>query len=404
MKRIISFILTLAVCAGMFITLKPDYARAATKKPAKPSITVTLGKDGKNATITIGKTKNAEGYLIYMSTDSSKYKKVKTLKKDGTAERSYTVKSLAAGKTYAFKVKSYLKDGSKTIKSKYSKVQSVKPAKTSVSGEFAPAEEFDYIEQIPYYADNAYDIEELSNTIGVGDSISFDKTIKINGEDGNAVFDLTDSDALKNLKENNPYYYEDYIKYWNDPNYYKNYNELANIPILSEANKKGLEDGYTILGTKTEAEEYKLLQLWRETTHIEELTNTGALTYNEGIAANGSVFAGENSLSVGDNYVFVNDSAFSEKVYEVNIAIPSSAKVAKGKLEPERYSSAYMEVVTTLSFITSYPYEVATALVGTDREVGLYKNSSMRDKWIRVNDMLIYITSEDGTIYLKPVD
>ena len=409
MKRVISFILTLAVCAGMFITLKPGYAQAATKKPGKPSITVTSGKDGTSVKITVKKTEGADGFYVYMkSAYDAKFTKVKSIKKDGTAERSCTVDKLTSGKTYAFKVKAYLKAGSKTVTGKYSKARIITPTKASKSSKFAPVKEYDYIEQIPYYADNAYDVKDLPDTIKVGDSISFTKTIKINGEKGNAVFDLTDTDALKYLKENDPdeyeYLYNLEIKYWDDPNYYKIYNELANIPILSEANKKGLEDGYTILGTKTEEEEDKLLALWEKTTHIYDLNFqiTSVWAYNDGIA-NGSVIANENTLIVGDSSFWINDETFSEKVYEVYIWIPSLVKVKNGKLHLWRYSSVYMECITTLSFITSYPYEVATAIIGTDRKTGLWGNSSMRNKWIRVNDVLIYINSE-GDMYMKPVD
>ncbi|MCR5520699.1 MAG: hypothetical protein K6F44_02160 [Lachnospiraceae bacterium] len=66
MKRVISFVLVLAVCVGMFVALKPNYAQAATKKPAKPSITVTSGKDGTSVKITIKKTEGATGFYIYM--------------------------------------------------------------------------------------------------------------------------------------------------------------------------------------------------------------------------------------------------------------------------------------------------------------------------------------------------
>ncbi len=396
MKRVISFVLVLAMCVGMFIALKPNYAQAAKKTPEKPSITVTLGKDGKTATITIAKTKNAEGYLIYMSNDGSKFKKIKTLKEDGSAARTYTVKNLSVGKTYSFKVKSYLKDGTKTVKSKYSKTQSVEKFC------FVPEKEFDYKEQLPYYANNAYDIENLSSPISVGDSISFTKTIKINAEDGNAVFDIYDADYFDDLKSSDESRYNSIFAYseYLGTNFYDRHNELANIPILSEANKKGLEDGYTIFGTKTMDEAEDLIDAWAETSHIYDLYDPKKpVSFQEGLGD--GIVADEDTIILGNNRIDVVDDVFSVKVYEVDIAIPGYNGFKHG-MTPLEYSKGYLSSIATCSFITSYPYEVVTALAGNDKEIGLIDDSSNRNKWIRINDVLVYFTDE--VLYMIPAD
>ena len=94
--------------------------------PGKPSIKLKQDAAAKSITVTIAKTANASGYYIYRKgPGDTKYKKVKTLKKDGSAERSYTFNNLESG-TYSFKVKAYLKNDGKTVKGKYGKAKKIK--------------------------------------------------------------------------------------------------------------------------------------------------------------------------------------------------------------------------------------------------------------------------------------
>ena len=94
-------------------------------KPGKPSIKLKQDASAKSITVTISKTENASGYHIYKKGPGDpKYKKVKTLKKDGSAARSYTFTDLEPG-TYSFRVKAYLNTGSKTVKGKYSKAKKI---------------------------------------------------------------------------------------------------------------------------------------------------------------------------------------------------------------------------------------------------------------------------------------
>jgi len=93
--------------------------------PAAPVITAKSTDDGK-IIVTISKTENASGYRIYVKLPgASKYKKIKTLKKKGTVERSYTYACSVTGK-YAFKVKAYTVEDGKKIWSKASKAVKLK--------------------------------------------------------------------------------------------------------------------------------------------------------------------------------------------------------------------------------------------------------------------------------------
>ena len=124
-KKFVSFMLVLVMAGGIVFSTERTSAQAASK-PAKPVIEVTSANNGKSITVTIEKNSKTKGYRIYMKGPSdSKFKKVKTLKKDGTAVRTVTFKNLEAGK-YSIKVKAYTKSGKKTVYSAYSKTKSIK--------------------------------------------------------------------------------------------------------------------------------------------------------------------------------------------------------------------------------------------------------------------------------------
>ena len=130
-KKLMVMALVLMLIAGLF----PVCSAQAATKPAKAKVTVKANDDGKSATLTIAKTKNAQGYKIMVKKPgASKFTKLTTLKKDGTAARTYTAKKLTEGE-YQFKVRAYLKNGKKTVWGKYSKVAKVKvETKEVVSG------------------------------------------------------------------------------------------------------------------------------------------------------------------------------------------------------------------------------------------------------------------------------
>ena len=171
MKRALSFILVLAMCFGLLVVQKLDPVQAASKTPGKPSITLSTGADNKSITVTISKTKNADGYYIYMKAENdSKFKKVKTLKKDGTEVRSVTVKNLAEGK-YSFKVKAYLKQGSKTVKGKYGKTATLLLKVQSAGG------------KLPIYPELEFDVSHvaLGGNTETYTEVKLDKTYGGNG-------------------------------------------------------------------------------------------------------------------------------------------------------------------------------------------------------------------------------
>ena len=119
-----ALVLSLAIFAGVFVCRENVKAEAATK-PAKPVISLETAKDGTAVKVTIEATTGAQGYRIYMKAENnSKYRKVKTVKKNGTVARSTTITRLSAGK-YSFKVKAYSKASDKTVWSSYSKAKSI---------------------------------------------------------------------------------------------------------------------------------------------------------------------------------------------------------------------------------------------------------------------------------------
>ena len=120
-KRLTVLALVLVMVAGLF----PARSTQAAAKPAKAKVTAKANDDGKSVTLTIAKTKNAEGYKIMVKKPGAKkFTKLATIKEDGTAARTYTAKKLTEGE-YQFKVRAYLKNGSKTVWGKYSKVAKV---------------------------------------------------------------------------------------------------------------------------------------------------------------------------------------------------------------------------------------------------------------------------------------
>ncbi|MBO4559863.1 MAG: fibronectin type III domain-containing protein [Lachnospiraceae bacterium] len=132
MKKLITCLLAIAFILGIFGNTRP--AAAAAAKPAKAKLTAEAGSDGKSVTLSIAKTKNAEGYKIMVKKPGSdKYVKLTTLKQDGTEKRTYTAKKLAAGE-YEFKVRAYTNNGSKTVWGKYSKAVSVTVGTVSAAG------------------------------------------------------------------------------------------------------------------------------------------------------------------------------------------------------------------------------------------------------------------------------
>lgn len=104
-----------------------------TVKPAKVNLKtakqLTTKKHGKKVytkavKVSWKKTKNADGYVIYMKSGKGKYKAIKTITNGKTV--SYTKKNLKKGKTYYFKVRAYHKENEQKVYGSYSGVKKIK--------------------------------------------------------------------------------------------------------------------------------------------------------------------------------------------------------------------------------------------------------------------------------------
>ena len=123
-------IVAIAVVFSLFFTLLTGLSSApeqvmAAKKVSTPKISVSAISDGTGIKVTIKKTKNAEGYCIYMKgPQDEQFVETATLEKSGKAKRKLTLKNLPGGE-YSIKVKGYLKGKTKTVWSKESKVATI---------------------------------------------------------------------------------------------------------------------------------------------------------------------------------------------------------------------------------------------------------------------------------------
>ena len=121
LKKVTVMALVLMLIAGLF----PARSAQAATKPAKAKVTAKANDDGTSVTLTIAKTKKAQGYQIMVKKPGAKkFTKLATISEDGTAKRTYTAEKLAEGE-YQFKVRAYLKNGKKNVWGKYSKAVKV---------------------------------------------------------------------------------------------------------------------------------------------------------------------------------------------------------------------------------------------------------------------------------------
>lgn len=128
MKRFSAFALMITLLvptasAGyMIYGSVPAVAAVSTQsevKIAKPAISLKVKDD--SIILTVKKTENADGYLVYCRTEEmKKYQLVGNIEEDGTAARKYSISDLPNG-TYYVKVRAY----SGEVRSKYSKVKKV---------------------------------------------------------------------------------------------------------------------------------------------------------------------------------------------------------------------------------------------------------------------------------------
>lgn len=99
-----------------------NVSKPVVTKPAKVKIK-SAKKKGKKVTLKWKKISDAAGYVVYMKTNSGKFKAVKTVKK---AKKVKAVISLKKGNKYSFKIRAYKLDEETNVYGAYSKIKKVK--------------------------------------------------------------------------------------------------------------------------------------------------------------------------------------------------------------------------------------------------------------------------------------
>ncbi|MCR5323813.1 MAG: DUF6273 domain-containing protein [Lachnospiraceae bacterium] len=167
LQKVFAAMLVLALVMGAFTSIPTEAKEVSI---AVPTIKVKTVSDGTGVKVIIGKTKDAEGFEIYVSgvsdiyadaqNVSDDYRKVLTVEKDGKKKRTVTIKFLSAGKV-KIKVRSYnnKKFGS-TVYSDYSKEKSV-TLKEAANGyktkyDFSKVKKGDVIKFGAYEQDNNF--------------------------------------------------------------------------------------------------------------------------------------------------------------------------------------------------------------------------------------------------------
>ena len=103
-------------------TCTVNVSKPVVTKPAKVKIK-SAKKKGKKVTLKWKKISDAAGYVVYMKTNSGKFKAVKTVKK---AKKVKAVISLKKGNKYSFKIRAYKLDEETKVYGAYSKIKKVK--------------------------------------------------------------------------------------------------------------------------------------------------------------------------------------------------------------------------------------------------------------------------------------
>ena len=114
MKKVIKLFAVILAFVLIIGTFSSVSAEAKEVSITKPTIKVKALSDGTGVKVIINKTKDAEGFEVYVSDAmyadaqnvSDDYRKIMTVEKDGKKKRTVTIKSLSAGKV-KIKVRSY---------------------------------------------------------------------------------------------------------------------------------------------------------------------------------------------------------------------------------------------------------------------------------------------------------
>ena len=118
----VTYISAISADGKVITTCTVTVTKPIVTKPAKVNLK-SAKKKGTKVTLKWKKVTGAVGYVVYMKTNSGKYKLVKTIKKAKTVK---CVLKLKKGKKYSFKVRAYkLNEGNK-VYGTYSKIKKVK--------------------------------------------------------------------------------------------------------------------------------------------------------------------------------------------------------------------------------------------------------------------------------------
>lgn len=117
-----TYISAVSADGKVIATCTVNVSKPVVTKPAKVKIK-SAKKKGKKVTLKWKKISDAAGYVVYMKTNSSKFKAVKTVKKAKTVK---AVISLKKGNKYSFKIRAYKLDEETNVYGAYSKIKKVK--------------------------------------------------------------------------------------------------------------------------------------------------------------------------------------------------------------------------------------------------------------------------------------
>lgn len=117
-----TYISAVSADGKVIATCTVNASKPVVTKPAKVKIK-SAKKKGKKVTLKWKKISDAAGYVVYMKTNSGKFKAVKTVKKAKTVK---AVISLKKGNKYSFKIRAYKLDEETNVYGAYSKIKKVK--------------------------------------------------------------------------------------------------------------------------------------------------------------------------------------------------------------------------------------------------------------------------------------
>lgn len=117
-----TYISAVSADGKLIATCTVNVSKPVVTKPAKVKIK-SAKKKGKKVTLKWKKISDAAGYVVYMKTNSGKFKAVKTVKKAKTVK---AVISLKKGNKYSFKIRAYKLDEETNVYGAYSKIKKVK--------------------------------------------------------------------------------------------------------------------------------------------------------------------------------------------------------------------------------------------------------------------------------------